>query len=84
MTTLAAAFAGFALLLAAVGIYGVLTHIVASRVRESGIRIAVGATPTRILWTASSQGLRLSRVGIAVGLGGAIVLTRILEGCYLV
>jgi len=80
MTTLASVFAGSALLLAALGIYGVLTQVVARRVREFGIRIAVGATPARILWTASSLGLGLSSVGIAVGIGGAIVLTRTLEG----
>src|SRR2546428_9668387 len=80
MTTVASVFAGCALLLATLGIYGVLTQIVARRVREFGIRIAVGATPARILWTASSQGLGLSSVGIAVGLGGALVMTRTLEG----
>ena len=80
MTTLASVFAGSALLLAALGIYGVLTQVVARRDREFGIRIAVGATPARILWTASSLGLGLSSVGIAVGIGGAIVLTRTLEG----
>jgi ABC-type antimicrobial peptide transport system permease subunit len=80
MTTLGGVFAGLALLLAGLGIYGVLTEVVARRVREFGIRIAVGATPARILWTASSQGLGLSTVGIAVGIGGAIVLTRTLEG----
>jgi hypothetical protein len=80
MTTVASVFAGCALLLATLGIYGVLTQIVARRVREFGIRIAVGATPARILWTASSQGLGLSAVGIAIGIGGAMVLTRSLDG----
>ena len=80
MTTLATTFASLALLLAALGIYGVLTHIVARRVREFGIRIAVGATPARILWTASSQGLRLSSLGIALGMIGATMLTSTLEG----
>jgi ABC-type antimicrobial peptide transport system permease subunit len=69
-------FALLALLLAAVGIYGVMILYVTSRVREFGIRIAVGAEPSRVVRLVLREGLLLGVVGVAVGVAGALVATR--------
>ena len=62
------AFAGLGLLLAAIGIYGLLTYIVQQRRKELGIRMALGATGSSLLWMVTSSGLRLALFGVAVGL----------------
>jgi predicted permease len=75
-------FAGFAMasvLLAVAGIYGVLAGNVAERTREIGLRAALGATPAGILKLIVGQGARLALIGIAVGLLGALGLTRSLQ-----
>ncbi|MGA3029063.1 MAG: ABC transporter permease [Bryobacteraceae bacterium] len=79
LMVLLGAFAGVALLLALIGIYGVISYSVAQRTQEVGIRRALGAQPSDILWLITGQGLVLALAGIALGLGGAFALTRVIE-----
>ncbi len=72
-------FAGVALILAAVGIYGVMAYLVNQGTRELGIRIALGATERGILALVVRQGMTLALTGVAAGLAGAIALTRFLR-----
>jgi predicted permease len=76
--TIVAAFALLAMVLGAVGVYGVVAHLVAQRTREIGIRIALGAVPREILRLVLAQGVRLAALGIAVGLVGALAAGRLL------
>jgi ABC-type antimicrobial peptide transport system permease subunit len=71
-------FAGLALLLAAIGTYGVLSFIVAERRREIGIRMALGADQGSVLAQVMKQGLILTGVGVAVGLAGASGMNRVM------
>ena len=72
-------FAGMAVLLALIGIYGVIAYSVAQRTQEVGIRRALGAQQSDILWLVVGQGLALTLAGIAIGLGGAFAATRVLQ-----
>jgi predicted permease len=72
------AFAGLALLLASGGIYGVISYSMTRRVREIGIRMALGAVKGDILRMVLGQGLRLALGGIAIGMAAALALTRVL------
>lgn len=72
-------FAGVGVLLCAIGIYGVLAYSVARRVREIGIRIALGAQRDDVLWMVIVGGMRLVAVGVGVGLLAAFLLTRLLQ-----
>ena len=73
-------FGAVALMLAAIGIYGLLAYSVARRRREIGIRMALGATGPDVLRMVIGQGLRLTMVGLIIGLAGAFVATRVLSG----
>jgi putative ABC transport system permease protein len=75
-----ALFAITALLLAALGIYGVISYMVGERTREIGIRLALGATRWNILGSVVRQGVRLAMVGAAVGLVAALIVTRLMSG----
>jgi putative ABC transport system permease protein len=77
---LLAIFAGAALLLAAVGIYGVIAYGVMQRTREIGIRMALGARRVDVLGMVVRQALALTVIGIAAGSAGALLLTRLMEG----
>jgi ABC-type antimicrobial peptide transport system permease subunit len=72
-------FAVLALALAAAGLYGVVAYTVAQRTREIGIRMALGATVHDIVRSVLGHGVRLAAAGIALGLVGALALTRVLE-----
>ncbi len=72
-------FAGVSLVLAAVGIYGVMSQAVASRTREIGVRLALGASGREILGLVMASGLRLASVGSLIGVGGAIASARYLR-----
>jgi len=74
------AFAGLALLLAAVGIYSVLSYSVKRRVREIGIRLALGARLRDVLRMVVFEGMRPTLIGLAIGAGGALALGRLLSG----
>jgi putative ABC transport system permease protein len=72
------AFAGIALVLTAVGVYGILSYTVNQRRHEIGLRMALGAQPRQILRMIVGQGITLSLIGLLIGLGGALILTRVL------
>jgi putative ABC transport system permease protein len=79
MLLLLGGFAGIALLLAAVGIYGVVAFAVAQRTREIGIRVALGAGRTRVLWLVSRATMAGIVTGVAVGMAGALLLSRLVS-----
>jgi predicted permease len=72
-------FAGLALLLAAIGTYGVLSYLVTQRRREIGIRIALGAGRETVLHSVMAHGLTLTLIGLVTGLAAALMLTRLME-----
>lgn len=72
-------FAGLALVLACIGVYGVLAYAVAQRTREIGVRMALGARPLDVTRMVVGRGLRLGVMGLAAGVGLALVLGRLLE-----
>jgi putative ABC transport system permease protein len=78
-TILLGGFAALALLLAAVGIFGVISYSVALRTQEIGIRRALGASTGSVLSLVTGQGVRLAALGIAIGLGGALAATRVMQ-----
>jgi predicted permease len=77
-STMLGAFAAFALLLAAVGLYGVLSYLVTQSTRDIGILVALGARRENILALVVRQGMQLTLIGIFAGLLGAVVLTRVI------
>jgi predicted permease len=79
-TTMLGAFALFGLILAAIGIYGVMSYLVTQGTHDIGVRVALGAQRANIIQMVLRQGLELTAVGIGVGLFGALALTRVMAG----
>jgi len=77
-TTLLTVFAGLAVLLSAIGIYGVISYTVAQRTHEIGVRAALGASGAALLRMVLTSGMALTLLGLAIGIGGALALTRLL------
>jgi putative ABC transport system permease protein len=73
------AFAGLAALLAAVGIYGMMSYSVSERTHEIGVRMALGANSTDMLRMVVLDGAKVSGIGIVIGLGAALALTRLMS-----
>src|SRR5262249_42000591 len=72
-------FAAVALLLGSVGIYGVLSYLVGQRTPEIGVRLALGAQHGDVLRLILNEGLRMTLLGVAIGLGGAFALSRLMS-----
>jgi putative ABC transport system permease protein len=78
-TILLGLFAGLALILASIGIYGLMRYAVAQRTREIGIRAALGARPRDVLRVIMLRGMMLTLVGLMIGVAGALALTRLMS-----
>ena len=78
-TSLFGVFAGVALFLAAIGLYGVMAYSVKQRTPEIGVRLALGAQPSSVLKLIVTQGMTLTILGICIGVAGAFALTRLLS-----
>jgi predicted permease len=81
-TTLLALFSGVALLLAGVGIYGLLHYSVARRTHEIGIRMALGARPHEVVWLLIRDGAKLAVAGLAIGVMAATAVTRLMQRLF--
>lgn len=79
ITLLFASFASIALVLGMVGVYGVLSYLVSRRRREMGVRMALGAQRSDVLWLVMKEGAKFAASGIALGIGGAFVVARLLS-----
>jgi predicted permease len=77
-TLLLGIFAGLAVCLAMAGVYGVMAYVVGQRSNEIGLRMALGASPGKVMGLVLGQGLALAGIGLAIGLAGAVVATRLL------
>ena len=80
LSLLLGTFSAIALSLAAVGIYGVMAYSVTQRTQEIGVRVALGATTRNVLAMVVGEGLRMTIIGLALGLFGAFILTRWMAG----
>jgi ABC-type antimicrobial peptide transport system permease subunit len=78
-TSLLGTFAALALILAALGIYGVMAFAVAQRTHEIGLRMALGAAPSRVLSLIIKEGMTLTAIGLAVGLAGSYLVARAMQ-----
>ena len=77
--TLVSGFSVIALLIAAVGLYALITYRVIQQTRDLGIRLALGATPAAVLRKVLGDGMMIVGAGLAVGIGGSLLLTRLLQ-----
>ena len=82
-SSLISIFAGVALVMAMGGLYGVFSYVTSGRVREMGVRIAIGAQPNAVLWLVLKQALRLTAIGIVVGLVVAAVMVTLMRSLLL-
>jgi len=73
-------FAGIALLLSTIGIYGVLANVVSQQTKEIGVRIALGATPHAVISIVFRRALSMMTAGLAIGVAGAFAATRLMSG----
>jgi ABC-type antimicrobial peptide transport system permease subunit len=76
IATLAGYFAFLAVLVAAIGLHGVLSHQIVQRTKEIGVRLALGALRHQVIWAVTRESFGLVALGVVVGLGGALVLSR--------
>jgi cell division protein FtsX len=79
VVTVLGVFAGLALLMAVIGLYGVISYAVTQRTQELGVRMALGAQPAEILWLVVGQGMKLAGLGAAAGLVAAVAIARLLR-----